>query len=116
MRNGESPRSREYLDKYLRGSYGKDAEERVKLMRLLWDAIGTEFGGRHDLYERNYAGNHENIRLENPWMASARKLDQEPMAFADPCMAQSDLDGWTVPDPVDPIDVNFLSNRRSPGP
>ena len=34
----------------------------IKLMKLLWDAIGTEFGGRHELYERNYAGNHETIR------------------------------------------------------
>ena len=30
----------------------------------VWDAIGTEFGGRHELYERNYAGNHEQIRLD----------------------------------------------------
>ena len=34
-------------------------------MKLLWDAIGTEFGGRHELYERNYAGNHENIRARD---------------------------------------------------
>ncbi len=33
-------------------------------MKLLWDAIGTEFGGRHELYERNYAGNHEDIRIQ----------------------------------------------------
>ena len=33
-------------------------------MKLLWDAVGTEFGGRHELYERNYAGNHENTRVE----------------------------------------------------
>ena len=26
--------------------------ERIKVMKLLWDAIGTEFGGRHELYER----------------------------------------------------------------
>ena len=32
-------------------------------MKLLWDAIGTEFGGRHELYEFNYAGNHEDIRI-----------------------------------------------------
>jgi aromatic ring hydroxylase len=31
--------------------------ERIKLMKLLWDAIGSEFGGRHELYERNYTGN-----------------------------------------------------------
>ena len=25
-------------------------------MQLLWDAIGSEFGGRHELYEINYSG------------------------------------------------------------
>jgi len=25
----------------------------VKLMKLLWDAVGSEFGGRHELYEIN---------------------------------------------------------------
>jgi 4-hydroxyphenylacetate 3-monooxygenase len=38
--------------------------DRVKLMKLMWDAIGSEFGGRHELYERNYFGNHESIRFE----------------------------------------------------
>ena len=33
-------------------------------MKLLWDSIGTEFGGRHELYERNYSGNHENVKAE----------------------------------------------------
>ncbi len=41
-------------------------------MKLLWDAIGTEFGGRHELYERNYAGNHENIRMEVLFAAKGR--------------------------------------------
>src|SRR5512132_4128044 len=49
------PELRPYLDRYLRGSDGAAASERVKLMKLLWDAVGTEFGGRHELYERNYA-------------------------------------------------------------
>src|SRR6266511_225530 len=53
---------RKYLDLYLRGSGGVDAVGRVKLMKLLWDAIGTEFGGRHELYEINYSGSHEEIR------------------------------------------------------
>ena len=52
----QSPELRPYLDRYLRGSNGTDAVERIKLMKLLWDAMGTEFGGRHELYERNYAG------------------------------------------------------------
>ena len=52
-----------YLEKYVRGSNGMGHKERIKIMKLLWDAIGTEFGGRHELYERNYAGNHELIRI-----------------------------------------------------
>ena len=43
--------------------------ERIKVMKLLWDAIGTEFGGRHELYEMNYAGNHEDIRIQALWNA-----------------------------------------------
>ena len=62
----KTPELRPYLEKYLRGSNGYDALERVKLLKILWDAVGTEFGGRHELYERNYAGNYENIRLEEP--------------------------------------------------
>ena len=58
----EAPELRPYLDTYVRGSGGASAEERVKLMKLLWDSIGSEFGGRHELYEINYAGSHEEIR------------------------------------------------------
>src|SRR5262245_66266575 len=59
----KTPELRTYLDKYLRGSDGSNAVERTKLMKLLWDAIGTEFGGRHELYERNYSGGSELIRV-----------------------------------------------------
>ena len=58
------PELRPYLDQFVRGSNGYTAEDRVKLMKLMWDAIGSEFGGRHELYERNYFGNHESIRFE----------------------------------------------------
>jgi 4-hydroxyphenylacetate 3-monooxygenase len=46
----------------VRGSSGVTAVERVKLMKLLWESIGTEFGARHELYEVNYSGSHEEIR------------------------------------------------------
>jgi hypothetical protein len=36
----------------------------IQLFKLVWDAIGTEFGGRHKLYENNNAGNHEQIRVD----------------------------------------------------
>ena len=51
------------------------AVERVKLMKLMWDAIGTEFGGRHELYERNYFGNHESIRFETLLVADGDRRD-----------------------------------------
>ena len=60
----KSPDVRPYLDKYVRGSEGMTAVERVKIMKALWDSIGSEFGGRHELYERNYAGNHEGVKAE----------------------------------------------------
>ena len=32
------------------------ARDRVKLMRLAWDFIGSEFGNRHQQYEKFYGG------------------------------------------------------------
>lgn len=60
----KSPEIRPLIDKYVRGSDGIVAVDRVKVMKALWDSIGSEFGGRHELYERNYAGNHENVKIE----------------------------------------------------
>ncbi|MEU8328827.1 4-hydroxyphenylacetate 3-hydroxylase N-terminal domain-containing protein [Micromonospora sp. NPDC048839] len=93
-----NPDLRQYLDKYVRGSGGVEAVERVKLMKLLWDAVGSEFGARHELYERNYAGNHENTRVE---LLNAQILGGELdgyKAFVDKCLSEYDLDGWLVDD------------------
>jgi 4-hydroxyphenylacetate 3-monooxygenase len=103
----KSPEIRPYLDKYLRGSNGYTAVDRVKLLKLLWDAMGTEFGSRHELYERNYAGNHEGIRLEVLDVATALGQVEKYKGFAEQCMAEYDLDGWTVPDLINPDDVNI---------
>jgi 4-hydroxyphenylacetate 3-monooxygenase len=37
-------------------SPGSDATERIKLFKLAWDAVGSEFAGRHHQYEMFYAG------------------------------------------------------------
>ena len=34
-----------------------DSAERVKLFKLAWDAVGSEFGSRHEQYEMFYGGN-----------------------------------------------------------
>ncbi|MEU1586954.1 4-hydroxyphenylacetate 3-hydroxylase N-terminal domain-containing protein [Micromonospora sp. NPDC005710] len=94
----KNPAIRGYLDQYMRGSDGSTAMERVKLMKLLWDAVGTEFGGRHELYERNYSGNHENTRVEMYFAQLASGQIDGYKRFVDECMSEYDLDGWTVPD------------------
>jgi len=107
----KAPEIRPYLDKYVRGSNGYTAEDRVKLLKLLWDAIGTEFGSRHELYERNYAGNHEGIRLEILEAATALGQVDRYKGFAEQCMAEYNLDGWTVPDLINPDDVNLFMKK-----
>jgi 4-hydroxyphenylacetate 3-monooxygenase len=32
--------------------------------------------------------------------------------FAESMMAEYDLDGWTVPDLINPTDVNYILNRK----
>lgn len=108
----KTPEIRPYLDKYLRGSDGIEAVDRVKLMKLLWDAIGSEFGGRHELYERNYSGNHENVKAEILFAAQAQGTTDMMTGFADQCMSEYDLDGWTVPDLISNDDVNHFLKKN----
>ena len=39
-------------------SPGVNAENRVKLFKLAWEMVGSEFAGRHQQYEMFYAGAH----------------------------------------------------------
>jgi 4-hydroxyphenylacetate 3-monooxygenase len=43
------------LERYMR-SGSADAKTRVKLMRLIWDFLGSEFGSRQAQYEKFYGG------------------------------------------------------------
>ena len=43
------------IERYFR-SASTDARQRIDLMRLAWDFIGSEFGGRHQQYEKFYGG------------------------------------------------------------
>ena len=102
-----TPELRPYLDKYMRGSTS-DAVERIKLMKTLWDAIGTEFAGRHDLYERNNLGNHEAVRLHVLFDSLGTGVAEEIKQFAETCMAEVNLDGWSAPDLHTPDDLGLL--------
>ena len=51
----ESPETAGDVERYMR-SASTDAKARVALMRLAWDFIGSEFGSRHQQYEKFYGG------------------------------------------------------------
>ena len=106
-----NPDERPYLEKYVRGSNGYDAHDRIKVMKLLYDSVISEFGGRHELYERNYAGNHENIRLEVLLAETAIGGVDRLKAFAEQCLSEYDLEGWRAPDLINNDDVSWVWKR-----
>ena len=101
----QNPVIDKYLAKYVRGSHGIGYKERIKVMKLLWDAIGTEFGGRHELYEMNYAGNHEDIRIQAMWNARNTGALDDMIALAEQCLRDYDEDGWCGPTWLNPDDA-----------
>jgi aromatic ring hydroxylase len=93
-RDLQSEELRPLIDRFYRGSTGS-AHDRIKLFKLLWDAVGSEFGARHTLYERNYGGNHEQVRLDVLNFARRRGRLDEMLALVEQCMSDYDVDGWT---------------------
>lgn len=85
---------RPVIDRYYRGSTG-DAHDRVKLFKLIWDAVGSEFGSRHAWYEVNYGGNQEQIRLDTLRFSEVRGLARGFDELVDACLGEYDLEGWT---------------------
>ena len=51
----EDPKMSATFEKYW-SVQGQTAKERMKLFRLGWDLLGSEFAGRHMQYEKFYAG------------------------------------------------------------
>jgi 4-hydroxyphenylacetate 3-monooxygenase len=55
------------------------AIDRLKLFKLAWDIVGSEFAGRHMLYEKFYAGNSMVVRnqsdREAPWAAFQDRVE-----------------------------------------
>jgi 4-hydroxyphenylacetate 3-monooxygenase len=51
----DNPEIAPFIERYMR-SGSMDARSRTALVRLLWDFLGTEFGSRHQQYEKFYGG------------------------------------------------------------
>lgn len=97
----ENEELRPLIERFYRGSTG-DAHDRVKLFKLIWDAVGTEFGSRHEWYEINYAGNQEQMRLDMVRFAGVRGILASCGELVDRCLADYDLGGWTGDTWLDP--------------
>jgi 4-hydroxyphenylacetate 3-monooxygenase len=108
VRDFKNPDIDKYLAKYVRGSNGIDYKERIKTMKLLWDAVGSEFGARHELYEMNYSGSHELVRMFPLHRALGNGDLKSMMELADRCMAEYDEDGWCTPGYHDGTDISVL--------
>ena len=106
---------RPLLDQFYRGSNGYDAEAKIKGIKLLWDAVGSEFGGRHELYERTYSGSGELVRLECFGMAKDDGTVDAMKGMVEHCMSEYDLDGWTVPDLINPDDISLVTGPGRDG-
>ena len=94
-RDLQNPELAPVINRYMRGT-GMTALERSKLYKLIWDAMYSEFGGRHGLYELNYAGNAEQKYLDVLRWAENRGSARRFREMVDEFMSHYDLDGWTA--------------------
>ena len=111
-RDFKNPQLNAYLERYVRGSGGIGHVERIKVLKLLWDAIGTEFGGRHELYEINYAGSQDEIRMQCLRHAQGSGSLARMTQLVDQCLADYDQDGWLAPHLQGSGDINVLDQVR----
>ncbi|MDR0219569.1 MAG: 4-hydroxyphenylacetate 3-monooxygenase, oxygenase component [Enterobacteriaceae bacterium] len=107
VRDIKNPELNKYIEKYIRGSNGIDHIERIKILKLLWDAIGSEFGGRHEIYEINYAGSRDSVRLQCLRHAHSSGNMEEMIKLVDRCLSDYNLDGWTSPHLYNNKDINL---------
>jgi 4-hydroxyphenylacetate 3-monooxygenase len=54
------------VDRYYQAKLA-DGEERIRIFKLAWDAVGSSFGGRQDLYERFFFG--DPVRMASAYYA-----------------------------------------------
>jgi len=80
----DDARLRPLLEEFLHGANDVGAEERAALYRLAWDFVGSNLGGRNDLYERNYLASPRTNRTIAHLMYADRT---RPYALVDSMLA-----------------------------
>jgi 4-hydroxyphenylacetate 3-monooxygenase len=69
-----------------------DSTDRVKLMKLAWDALGSEFGSRHVQYEMFYSGPRTTTAAMAyrtcDWKRASAGLDRMLGSYSSPTLAR----------------------------
>ncbi len=81
------------INTYYQGT-NVEGRDRVKFFNLVWDALYSEFAGRHGLYERNYAGNKDQQRLDALRWSTIRGDINSYTGLVDQCLSDYDANGW----------------------
>lgn len=75
----DDPKLRESFETYW-SAPGQTAKERMKLTKLAWDLLGSDFAGRHMQYEKFYAGPgfvmNSYSNLTAPWADWTGRVDE----------------------------------------
>ena len=75
----DDPTTREAFETYW-STPGQSAKDRMKLFKLAWDLLGSDFAGRHMQYEKFYAGPsfvmNSYSYLTGPWKDWTERVDQ----------------------------------------
>jgi 4-hydroxyphenylacetate 3-monooxygenase len=86
-------------------------EQRVKLLKLVWDLVGSEFGSRHLQYEMFYAGEPAAVKGREfrsfDWADAERLVDQ--------CLDSYDVSTAGAPPPSPPQAATQTSGSPSGG-
>ncbi len=91
VRDFDGGESGEDIRRYIQ-SPDMPAEDRVKLMKLAWDAVGSEFAGRHEQYEKFYAGAPFIVKNRFMWNYDFEKCD----SLIEKALAGYDMSGRTT--------------------
>ena len=106
-----NPGTQDSLVRLVRAQNGYSTLDRVKLMKLLWDAVGIEAQSRMDQQGRDKVANE--VREMVFSSASAMGFADQCMAFASRCLNEYDAEGWSAPDLITTHEpVPALSSRR----
>lgn len=97
-----NPKTRADLDRYVQ-SPGVESLERVKLLKLVWDLVGSEFASRHQQYEMFYVGAPFVVKMRMFHVFDFERGEE----LVDRALAGYDTNGF-----IDPADVSLTTGTK----